>query len=414
MKVSSFHLMPYRFLPDDFERRYRSVWVDVPRSLYDASLARGLYHEYLDELERAEQAGFDGLCVNEHHANAYGLMPSPNLMAATLTRRTSRAAIVVLGNSLAAYQPPLRVAEEFAMLDVLSGGRLVAGFPVGTSMDMNFAYGLNPATLRERYHEAHDLVVQAWTRPEVFAFNGKYTKLRYVNTWPQPVQKPYPPIWIPGSGSLETWALVTDVSDGSTTTLWSTPADSDDWSRVADVAALTAPADLAVSASEVLVAGQGGKAWLSTGDGAVFSEVANPCAGALAVRLSASGESVWASCVSGTSATVVQSSDGGRSFSPVPLGWLGEAPSNDALVEVERALALRPDVPGIHHTRARALIAVGRLDDAIAVLEAMRAGGELPLRLEAERCRELAAAWERKGQRDYADDYRDRARLHAI
>jgi predicted Zn-dependent protease len=88
--------------------------------------------------------------------------------------------------------------------------------------------------------------------------------------------------------------------------------------------------------------------------------------------------------------------------------------AHDALALVDEAVNLRPDVPGILHTRARALIAVGRLDDAIGVLEAMRAGGELPLRLEAERCRELAAAWERKGQRDYADDYRDRARLHAI
>src|SRR5437867_4427532 len=158
-----------------------------------------------DAVEFAEQAGFDGLCVNEHHNNAYGLMPSPNLMAATLTRRTSRAAIIVLGNSLAAYNPPLRVAEEFAMLDVLSGGRLVAGFPVGTSMDTNFAYGINPATLRERYYEAHDLVMQAWTRPEVFPFNGKYTQVRYVNIWPQPLQKPHPPVWIPGGGSVETW-----------------------------------------------------------------------------------------------------------------------------------------------------------------------------------------------------------------
>ena len=205
MKICFFHLMPYRFLPDDFETRYRSVWVDVPHSLFDPERARGLYHEFLDELEFAEQVGFDGLCVNEHHNNAYGLMPSPNLMAATLSRRTSRAALVVLGNSLAAYNPPLRVAEEFAMLDLLSGGRLVAGFPVGTSMDMNFAYGINPATLRERYFEAHDLVLQAWTRPEVFAFNGKYTQVRYVNIWPQPLQKPHPPVWIPGGGSLETW-----------------------------------------------------------------------------------------------------------------------------------------------------------------------------------------------------------------
>ncbi len=132
MKICFFHLMPYRFLPDDFENRYRSVWVDVPHSLYDPEKTSRLYHEFLDELEFAEQAGFDGLCVNEHHNNAYGLMPSPNLMAATLTRRTSRAAIIVLGNSLAAYNPPLRVAEEFAMLDLMSRGRLVAGFPVGT------------------------------------------------------------------------------------------------------------------------------------------------------------------------------------------------------------------------------------------------------------------------------------------
>ena len=87
---------------------------------------------------------------------------------------------------------------------------------------------------------------------------------------------------------------------------------------------------------------------------------------------------------------------------------------NAALQWIEDAITLRPDVPAVLHTRARALIQLGRLDDAITVLEAMRAGGELPLRLEAERCRELAAAWERKGQRDYADDYRDRARLHAI
>ncbi len=88
--------------------------------------------------------------------------------------------------------------------------------------------------------------------------------------------------------------------------------------------------------------------------------------------------------------------------------------SHAALALVEQATALRPDVPAVQHTRARALIAVGRLDDAIGVLDAMRSAGELPLRLEADRCRELAAAWERKGQNDYAADYRDRARLHAI
>jgi tetratricopeptide (TPR) repeat protein len=85
----------------------------------------------------------------------------------------------------------------------------------------------------------------------------------------------------------------------------------------------------------------------------------------------------------------------------------------DALELVEQAIALRPDVPAVQHTRATALIALGRFDEAIAILEAMRSGGELAPALEALRCRELAKAWEHKGQPDYANDYRDRARLVA-
>jgi alkanesulfonate monooxygenase SsuD/methylene tetrahydromethanopterin reductase-like flavin-dependent oxidoreductase (luciferase family) len=205
MRFHWFHLMPYPFLPDDFKQKYRSVWVDVPSTLYDPEKGHWLYNQYLDQLEFADSLGYDGICVNEHHQNAYGLMPSPNLMGAALTRRTSKAALVVMGNSIALYNPPVRVAEEFAMLDVMSGGRLVAGFPVGTSMDTNFCYGEPPARLRDKYDEAHRLIMQAWTRPEPFSFNGKYTQLRYVNIWPRPLQKPHPPIWIPGGGSIETW-----------------------------------------------------------------------------------------------------------------------------------------------------------------------------------------------------------------
>ena len=110
-----------------------------------------------------------------------------------------------MGNSLALYNPPTRVAEEFAMIDCISGGRLIAGFPVGTPMDTCFAYGQNPSMLRERYYEAHDLVMRAWTEQDTFAFNGRFNQQRYVNIWPRPVQKPHPPIWIPGGGSVETW-----------------------------------------------------------------------------------------------------------------------------------------------------------------------------------------------------------------
>ncbi len=208
MKLSYFHLMPYQALPSDFENRHRSAWVDLPNDNFDPSIAQQYYGDYLGQMEHADSWGFDGICVNEHHSNAYGLMPSPNLMASILARSTSNAALVVLGNSLALYQPPLRVAEEMAMIDIMSGGRLVAGFPVGTSMDTAFSYGQVPLQLRERHSEAHDLIMRAWTEREPFIFNGKYTKLRYVNCWPRPLQQPHPPVWIPGSGSLETWDWV--------------------------------------------------------------------------------------------------------------------------------------------------------------------------------------------------------------
>jgi alkanesulfonate monooxygenase SsuD/methylene tetrahydromethanopterin reductase-like flavin-dependent oxidoreductase (luciferase family) len=164
-----------------------------------------MYNDFMDELEHAAECGFDAVCVNEHHSNGYGLMPSPNLIASALSRRTRDTAICVMGNSLALYNPPTRVAEEFAMIDCISGGRLIAGFPVGTPMDTCYAYGQNPSMLRERYREAHDLVMRAWTTEETFAFNGRFNQQRYVNIWPRPVQKPHPPIWIPGGGSVETW-----------------------------------------------------------------------------------------------------------------------------------------------------------------------------------------------------------------
>ncbi len=205
MKLMWFHLMPYTELPPDFREKHPSVWVDIHSSLFDPKRAHLMYNDFMDELEYAADCGYDAICVNEHHSNGYGLMPSPNLIASALSRRTTQVPICVMGNSLALYNPPTRVAEEFAMLDVISGGRLIAGFPVGTPMDTCYAYGQNPSQLRDRYYEAHDLVMKAWTEKETFAFNGRYNQQRYVNIWPRPVQQPHPPIWVPGGGSVETW-----------------------------------------------------------------------------------------------------------------------------------------------------------------------------------------------------------------
>ena len=113
----------------------------------------------------------------------------------------------MLGNTLALYPPALRVAEEFAMLDCMTDGRLAAGFPVGTSMDVNRCYGVTPTETRPRFYEAHDLIMKAWTQPGPFPFNGRFNKLRYVNPWPQPLQKPHPPVWLAGGGSVETYEM---------------------------------------------------------------------------------------------------------------------------------------------------------------------------------------------------------------
>jgi len=200
-----FHMQGYRDLPDDFRDRYESIWVNPPNDeLCDPATVGKYLNWNLDELEMADDLGFDGIGTNEHHQNGYGFPVSPHMTAAVLAHRKSDAAICLLGSTLPTY-PPMRVAEELAAIDCMSGGRLIAGWPVGSAMDTVGNFGIPPTQVRPRYYEAHDLIKAAWTKPGPFPFNGKYTKLRYVNPWPKPIQKPHPPIWLAGGGSLETY-----------------------------------------------------------------------------------------------------------------------------------------------------------------------------------------------------------------
>jgi alkanesulfonate monooxygenase SsuD/methylene tetrahydromethanopterin reductase-like flavin-dependent oxidoreductase (luciferase family) len=201
----AFHLMPWPYLPPprQFLREHEAAWVTLSNAHFDPALGAELYSRYLDELVLAEDLGFDGVVINEHHQNAYGLMPSPNLIAAALSQRTSRIRICVLGNALPLYDPPTRVAEEFAMLDLLTGGRLIAGLVVGGGPEY-YSYNVNPTEARGRFREAVDLVVRAWTEPGPFSFDGEYYSLPYVNPWPRPLQRPHPPVWVPGLGSPST------------------------------------------------------------------------------------------------------------------------------------------------------------------------------------------------------------------
>ena len=209
MHCFAFHLMPWDRLPEDFESRYESAWTTIPNKLFEPEHGGRLYNRYLDELVLADELGFDGVCVNEHHQNAYGLMPSPNLMAAILARQTKNVKIAVVGNALPFYDPPTRVAEEFAMIDTISGGRLIAGMVVGGGPEY-YSFSMNPTTARSKFREALDLILRAWTEPGPFEHYGEHWQLKYVNPWPRPIQQPHPPVWIPGAGSKETIDFVAE------------------------------------------------------------------------------------------------------------------------------------------------------------------------------------------------------------
>jgi alkanesulfonate monooxygenase SsuD/methylene tetrahydromethanopterin reductase-like flavin-dependent oxidoreductase (luciferase family) len=203
VELYCWHFMSYPYLPADFDEKYESGWITVPNSLWDAEKSRGLLNEYIDQLAEADTLGFDGVVLNEHHQNIYGLMPSPNIIAAALTQKTKNGKIVVLGNLLPLHGNPLRVAEEYAMLDNMSDGRIVAGLAPGGGQEV-FNYNVPGSMQKDMFWEAVELIHRAWTRPGPFTFEGKHYPLRYVNPWPMPTQKPHPPIWIPSSRSLET------------------------------------------------------------------------------------------------------------------------------------------------------------------------------------------------------------------
>ena len=199
--------MPYPAVPDG--DAIESAWVTLPNSLYDPAVGRRLYEEYLEQLVAAERLGYDGVCVEEHHQTAYGTMPAPNVAAAMVAARTERIPIAVIGNSLPLQQNPLRTAEELSMLDIASGGRIVAGLVRGTGMDY-YSSSANPAWSSERFWEALDLIVRAWTESGPFPWQGDHFDVQFVNPWPRPLQQPHPPIWLPGTGAGETIDLAAE------------------------------------------------------------------------------------------------------------------------------------------------------------------------------------------------------------
>jgi alkanesulfonate monooxygenase SsuD/methylene tetrahydromethanopterin reductase-like flavin-dependent oxidoreductase (luciferase family) len=206
-EVHFFTEMGYTAYSQAEARRYGYNNLMFPNEQFDPRRARELYAMYFDELEYASETGFDGVMINEHHNNPLSMMPSVNVIGASVAQRNRKGRIVFLGNVLPIHDNPLRVAEEVAMIDILSGGRVVCGFVRGLGQE-SMATNVNPMYNRERFDEAHNVILAAWTRPGPFRWEGRHFDYRIVNPWMKPLQQPHPPIWIPGVVSPESvrWA----------------------------------------------------------------------------------------------------------------------------------------------------------------------------------------------------------------
>jgi alkanesulfonate monooxygenase SsuD/methylene tetrahydromethanopterin reductase-like flavin-dependent oxidoreductase (luciferase family) len=188
VKIYNFDLLAYPQVPTD------APGTPVPSSYFDPVVGWRNYQEHLDEMAYCEQLGFEGVVFNEHHYSAYGTMPSPNLIAAALSQKTSRIRIGVLGNVLPLRYHPVRIAEEYAMLDCMTGGRLIAGFVRGIPSEYIW-YNVNPKESRGRFEEAYELIMTAWSEP-VWSYHGKFFELENCAIWPRPLQQPHPPVWV--------------------------------------------------------------------------------------------------------------------------------------------------------------------------------------------------------------------------
>ena len=174
---------------------------------YNPVLGAQLYNRYLDEQVFAEEMGFDALALNEHHSTPFCMGGVMNAEAAILARITNRAKIVLIGNILPIHDDPLWLAEELATIDMISEGRLVTGWVRGTGRE-SIAHNAQPPFNWERFQEAHDFIIKAWTTPGPFRWEGEHYDFRYVNPWMRPYQQPHPLIMIPGVVSKNTvkWA----------------------------------------------------------------------------------------------------------------------------------------------------------------------------------------------------------------
>ncbi len=153
-----------------------------------------VYQRALQRIEIMDRTGFDAVWLAEHHFSTFSVCPSVHMVGTMAAARTTRLRIGT-AVSLAALYHPLRLAEEVALLDVLSGGRVNWGAGRGFSLTEFNAFGVPPEESAARFREAVEIVLRAWTEPRL-SFAGDYFKFEDVELLPKPLQQPHPPTWV--------------------------------------------------------------------------------------------------------------------------------------------------------------------------------------------------------------------------
>jgi alkanesulfonate monooxygenase SsuD/methylene tetrahydromethanopterin reductase-like flavin-dependent oxidoreductase (luciferase family) len=176
---------------------YEAGWPSPP-GLFEPEAGQRMMTEMLEQAEFAEEAGFDWISFSEHHY-APLLLPTPNpaLFAAAASQHLRRVKIALFGPVLPLHNP-IHVAEEVAMLDVLSGGRLLLLFLRGVPYELR-AFSVNLEETRAMTQEATLLISRALTDPQPFSWEGKYYHYQIVSVWPGLVQRPHPPLFSSGN-----------------------------------------------------------------------------------------------------------------------------------------------------------------------------------------------------------------------
>ncbi len=191
MKVSVFHTMRYGRIPNQ-----PNTW-PVPNALFEPEQGMRAMNNSLEDAQIEDELGFDWIACAEHHFSPFSLSSNVSVQAAALSQRVKRARIAILG-ALVPLGNPLRIAEEFAMIDNLTGGRLIAGLIRGAPYEY-LVYNVNPAESRSRFEEGWELILKAWTERQTFGWEGRHFQYRCISIWPRPVQQPMPPVYVSGS-----------------------------------------------------------------------------------------------------------------------------------------------------------------------------------------------------------------------